>query len=214
MKLHGYWRSSCTYRVRIALQLKGVAYSVVPVPLLENRQRSAEHLALNPSGQVPALEVDSPSGTVSLAQSVAILEYLEEVHPEPSLLPSEPILRARCRQLTEVVNSGIQPLQNLAVMKRLKEGGIEPRAWCRDAILDGLKAYAAVADACRGRFSVGDTPTFADCALVPQLYNARRFDIDVAHELPTLAAIDAACDALDAFRAAHPDQQPDAAPRP
>ncbi|MFK7991554.1 MAG: maleylacetoacetate isomerase [Sandaracinaceae bacterium] len=211
MKLHGYWRSSCTYRVRIALELKGVTYTVVPVPLLQNRQLSAAHLALNPSGQVPALEVGTPSGTVALGQSIAILEYLEDSHPDPALLPAEPVMRARCRQLTEVVNSGIQPLQNLSVMKRLKEGGIEPRAWCRDAILDGLKAYAAVAEPTRGRFSVGDAPTFADCALVPQLYNARRFDIDVASELPALAAIDAACAELDAFRAAHPDQQPDAA---
>lgn len=210
MKLHGYWRSSCTYRVRIALQLKGITYAVVPVPLLENRQRSVGYLTLNPSGQVPALEVDTPAGTVSLGQSVAILEYLEHTHPEPALLPEDPVLRARCRQLTEVVNSGIQPLQNLSVMKRLKAGGIEPRAWCREVILDGLKAYATVAESTRGRFSVGDAPTFADCALVPQLYNARRFEIDVAAELPTLAAIDAACAALDAFHAAHPDQQPDA----
>ncbi len=211
MKLHGYWRSSCTYRVRIALQLKGIDYSVVPVPLLENQQRSPAFLELNPSGQVPVLEVETASGQVGLTQSVAILEYLEETHPDPALLPSDPVLRARARQLTEVVNSGIQPLQNLAVMKRLKAAGVEPRPWCHDAILAGLKAYATMAESTRGRFSVGDTPTFADCALVPQIYNARRFDIDVEAELPSLAAIDAACAELDAFRAAHPDQQPDAA---
>ena len=210
MRLHGYWRSSCTYRVRIALGLKALPYEVVGVNLLEGRQRSDAMVAVNPSGQVPVLEVEGEGGPVGLAQSVAILEYLEETHPEPPLLPEDPIARARARQLTEVVNSGIQPLQNLAVMKALAAEGVDAKAWSRRVILEGLRAYEALAEPLAGRFSVGDAPSFADCALVPQLYNARRFEIDVAARLPLLARIDAACAELEPFQAAHPDRQPDA----
>lgn len=209
--LYGYWRSSCTYRVRIALALKGVEHTIVPVHLLEGggQQHADAYRAKNPMAQVPSLEIE---GGVTLGQSMAILEYLEERYPEPPLLPEDLILRARARQLAEIVNSGIQPLQNLAVMKRLKAAGVEPNEWSADHIRRGLAAYAAVCEPVAGAFSVGDAPTLADCALVPQLYNARRFAIDVAADFPLLARIDARCAELEAFARAHPDRQPDAQP--
>lgn len=207
--LYGYWRSSCTYRVRIALALKGVEHTIVPVHLLEGggQQHADGYRAKNPMAQVPSLEIE---GGVTLGQSMAILEYLEERYREPPLLPEDLILRARARQLAEIVNSGIQPLQNLAVMKRLKAAGVEPNEWSVDHIRRGLAAYAAVCEPVAGAFSVGDAPTLADCALVPQLYNARRFAIDVAADFPLLARIDARCAELEAFARAHPDRQPDA----
>lgn len=213
MKLHGYWRSSCTYRVRIALNLKELPVTIVPVHLLEGAQREETFTEVNPSAQVPVLEVEHEGTRVALAQSMAILEYLEEQHPEPALLPHDPILRARTRQLAEIVNAGIQPLQNLLVMQKLqREHSVDAQAWCAFHIRRGLSAYQAVAQTTAGAFSVGDRPTIADCLLVPQLYNARRFDIDVAAELPLLARIDERCAELEAFSAAHPDRQPDAAP--
>lgn len=214
MKLHGYWRSSATYRVRIALGLKELAYEVAPVHLLEGggQQHTEPFKAMNPMSQVPVLEVTEGTKTVHLAQSIAILEYLEEAYPRPALLPADPVLRARARQLAELVSSGIQPLQNLFVLQRLKEHGVDATAWSQLFNRRGLAAYHAIAEATAGTFSVGDQPTFADCALVPQLYNARRFGVDVEAEFPLLARIDAACAERPAFQAAHPDRQPDAVP--
>jgi maleylpyruvate isomerase len=212
VKLYGYWRSSATYRVRIALGLKGLEYEVVPVHLLEGggQQHADEFKARNPMAQVPVLEVQEGAKTVELAQSIAIFEYLEEAYPRPALLPADPVLRARARQLTEVVNSGIQPLQNLFVLQRLKEHGVDGTEWMQLFVRRGLAAYQTIAETTAGKFSVGDQPTFADCALIPQLYGARRNGIDVEAELPLLARIEAACSELPAFQAAHPDRQPDA----
>lgn len=207
MRLHGYWRSSCTYRVRIGLALKGVAYDVVPVNLLEGAQSSEAYVGMNPAAQVPTLELDD--GT-RLTQSVAILEYLEERVPEPPLLPRDALGRARVRQLVEIINAGIQPLQNLSVLTRLEAAGVDKKEWSVFHIERGLRAYEKLAESCAGQLSFGDAPTLADCFLVPQMYNARRFGIDVERELPLLFAIDARCATLDAFRAAHPDLQPDA----
>lgn len=207
--LHGYWRSSATYRVRIGLQLKGLPYEIAPVNLLEGQHKADAHAARNPMRQVPVLEVED-GGVHELAQSLAILEYLEERHPEPPLLPRDRVGRARARQLFEIVASGIQPLQNLTVTKRLDALGVDSKAWSVELIGEGLAAYEALARKTAGRYSYGDAPGLADCALVPQLYNARRFGIDVGAQFPLLARIDAACAELDAFRAAHPDRQPDA----
>lgn len=161
--------------------------------------------------QVPVLEYETEGGELrQITQSMAIMEFLEETHPEPALLPSDPYLRAKARQLAEVVNSGIQPLQNLDLLLRLKaDFDVDARAWCAPYIRDGLVAYEAMMTALPGVFSVGDAPTFADICLIPQLYNARRFDVQL-DDLPALLELEARCMELPAFDASHPDNQPDA----
>jgi maleylpyruvate isomerase len=211
MRLFSYWRSSSSYRVRIALALKGIEAEVVPIHLRDGEQHAEAHLSRSPLGQVPVLEVDGPEGPVHLTQSVAILEYLEETYPEPPLLPRESIARAQTRALVEVVNSGIQPLQNFAVLKKLAaDHGADRIAWAAYHNLRGLEAMQRLAAPTAGRYCVGDEVTLADCALVPQLYNARRFGVDVDGALPLLARLDANLTALPAFQAAHPDRQVDA----
>lgn len=208
--LRGYFRSSASWRVRIALHWKGLAFETVPVHLLRNggEQHGEEHRKLNPMEQLPVLIVDG----VPLVQSLAILEFLEERHPEPPLLPREPFARARARALAEVVNSGVQPLQNLEVMQRLGGtfGADKPaqQAWARAYIERGLAALEAMVTPGAGRFSVSDEVSFADLCLVPQLYNARRFSVDLS-VCPTLVAIESRLVELPAFAAAHPDRQPD-----
>lgn len=213
LRLYGYWRSSCSWRVRIALAYKGLAYEHVAVHLLQagGEQHRAEYTAKNPLAQVPLLEVETTDGARRVAQSLAIIELLEDLHPEPALLPREPFARARARQLAEMINAGIQPLQNLGVMKHVKSLGADPHVWARHFIARGLVALEAEAAATAGRFLVGDAPTVADLCLVPQLYNARRNDVDVA-PFPTLLRVEAACATLPAFEAAHADRQPDAPP--
>ncbi len=212
LTLYSYWRSSSAWRVRIALGLKDLPWNYAAINLVEGEQWSAGHRARNPTHQVPVLEVqDGARPLRRLVQSMAIIEWLDEVHPAPPLLPPTAEGRARVRALAEHVNSGIQPLQNAIVLKRLREkipGWDE--AWAREAIGGGLAALeVAVADGEAGRFCHGDAPGLADCYLVPQLYNARRFGVETAG-LPTLLRIEAACAALPAFQAAHPDLQPDA----
>lgn len=207
--LRSYFRSSCSWRVRIALRWKGLAHDYVPVHLLRDEQHAEDHRAVNPMEQLPVLLVDG----VPVSQSLAILEYLEEAHPEPALLPREPLARARARQLAEIVNSGIQPLQNLGVMRKLgRDFGADKDAqvrWCRDWILKGLGALERLTAEGGGACCVGDAPTIADCCLVPQLYNARRFGVDVA-AFPALARIEAGLLAIEAFAETHPDKMPDA----
>lgn len=208
MRLYAYWRSSCSYRARIGLNLKGLAYDIEPVHLRNLEQSSEAFSEKNPSQQVPVLELDD--GT-RIGQSIAILEYLDEVHSGAPLLPDEPVARARVRQLAEVINSGVQPLQNFHVLGKIKQDfDADRKAWSVHFIARGLKAYDELAAPYAGDFSVGDSPTIADIVLVPQLYNARRFGMDVEAELPRLAEIDARCRELEAFARAHPDQQPDA----
>ena len=209
MRLYAYYRSSASYRVRIALRHKDIPYEVVTVSIADGVNRGEAHLARNPLGQVPVLEFERGGETVHLAQSVAILEYLEETHPEPALLPKEPIARARVRELVELVNSGIQPLQNTPVLAELKALGADPDAWGRKYIGKGLHALQARVAGRSGEFLLGDTPTLADVVLVPQMYNARRFKVDVS-ACPTLVAICAHLEALPAFAAARPELQPDA----
>lgn len=212
MKLYSYWRSSCSYRARIALELKGVAYEYHAVDISPERseQLEAGYEALNPARMVPVLELD---GGARLTQSVAIVEYLDERFPEPALYPREALERARVREAVEVVNSSIQPLQNLAVLKHVR--GLAPAvsasAWSQRWVVPGLATLERLTLEHAGDFSVGDRVTAADVFLVPQLYAARRFGVDVT-PFSRLAAIEQRLLALDAFRRAHPDGQPDAPP--
>lgn len=201
MILYDYFRSSAAYRVRIALNLKGLAYARRDVMLLEDQQRSPEHLARNPQGFVPALEVD---GKV-ITQSLAIIEWLDARHPEPRLIPADPDARAGAMARALVIAADTHPLNNLRVMRRLKAMGVdeeERNAWTRHWIAEGFAALEAMAGG--GRFLGGDAPGIADLCLVPQMYNARRFETPL-DAFPRLVAIDAAATALPAFAAAHPD---------
>lgn len=213
MRLWTYWRSSAAYRVRIALALKGLVPEQVPVHLVRDggEQHADAYRAVHPQGLVPALEDE---GRV-LVQSLAILEYLEERHPEPPLLPRDPGARARVRGLAQLVACEIHPLNNLRVHAYLRDvlGQDEDarQAWYRHWVglgLDALERLLAGSPE-TGRFCHGDAPTFADCCLVPQLYNARRFGCDLGGA-PTVTRIEAACLALPAFDRARPEAQPDA----
>jgi maleylpyruvate isomerase len=212
-RLYGYWRSSSAWRVRIGLALKGIAYEYAAVDLLHLEQFDEAHRARSPMSQVPVLEVVEGGRTLRLVQSMAILEWLDERFPDPPLLPPDLDGRARVRALAEHVNSGIQPFQNAIVLRTLKEKlpGYE-KEWARSFNERGLAALErAVSDGGAGRFCHGDAPGLADCYLVPQLYSARRFGVDLA-PMPTLRRIEEACAALAPFQAAHPDRQPDAPP--
>lgn len=212
LKLYSYWRSSASYRVRIALQLKGLAYEVSPVHLVKGggQQHAAAYKALNPEGRVPLL-VD---GEFKLGQSLAIFQYLEAKHPTPALLPADMQLRARVWQFCEAINADIQPLQNLGPLGYLTStlGVSEEQklAWIRHWINRGLGALEQeMADLPERAALFGDEPGFADCCLVPQLYAARRFGADLAL-FPHLAATGTRLEALPAFAAAHPERQVDA----
>jgi maleylacetoacetate isomerase len=214
MKLHDYFRSSAAYRVRIALNLKGLAAERAFVHLRRGAQDSDDYRALNPQGLVPVLETDD--GAV-ITQSLAIIEYLEETHPLPPLLPRDANGRARVRGIALAIACDIHPLNNLRVLRYLtgtlgvpeaqKDGWY--RYWC-DTGLEALERRLAD-DAATGAFCHGATPTLADVCLVPQLANARRMAVDLS-AFPTLLRIDAACQALPAFAAAAPARQPDAEP--
>ncbi len=212
MKLHGYFRSSAAYRVRIALNLKKLPYDAVAVHLVRGggEQHAPSFQALNPQELVPVLEDE---GRV-LTQSLAIIEYLDEIHPHPALLPPDAAGRARVRALALLVACDIHPLNNSRVLNYLKrdlgvdEAGVA--GWYRHWVGLGLAALEqSVARGGAGRFCHGDQPTLADICLVPQLFNARRFECDLAG-FPRLLAIETACQALPAFIDAHPSRQPDA----
>ena len=209
--LYSYWRSSAAYRVRIALNLKGLDYETVSVSLVDGRHRSDEFRARNPQGFVPFYD----DGNVATGQSLAIMEYLEEAHPAPPLLPADTADRAFVRAFANLVCCDIHPLNNLRVLRHLEAefgaGDDAKRAWYRHWIGEGFDAAEtlAVRHANRGVYTLGDLPTIADACLVPQVYNARRFDLDM-DRWPRLAAIDAACRELEAFRRAAPEAQPDA----
>ncbi|MGA9522478.1 MAG: maleylacetoacetate isomerase [Myxococcaceae bacterium] len=210
MKLYGYWRSSSSWRVRIALNLKGLRYDFIPVNLAEGEQHANAYRAINPAGMVPMLEVEESGTTVRLAQSIAILEYLEERHPSPALLPQHPYLRARTRMLAEHMNSSIQPLHNLKVLQYVEQvlHG-ERKAFAAHWIDEGLRSLQQLADETAGTWLVGEHPTFADACLIPQLYAARRFGVDLS-PYGLLLRVEATANEHPAFVAAHADKQPDA----
>lgn len=203
--LYHYWRSSSSWRVRWALLLKGVAYEAVAVDLLAGAQRDEAHVRRNPQGLVPVLRL----GDTYLAESVAIIEYLDETIPQPPLLPGDALGRARVRQLVQIINADTQPVQNLSVLRQHSSDADSQKAWARHFITRGLQAYEALlGDGSwpQGRYSYGAELTMADLFLVPQCYNARRFGIDVG-EFPRVAAVEAACLGLPEAKASSPDQQ-------
>ena len=209
MKLHGYFRSSASYRVRIALNLKGLRAEHLAHHLRKGEQRDAAFLAINPQGLVPVLEDDA--GAV-LTQSLAIIEWLDETHPEPPLLPKEPLRRAKARAFADVLACDIHPVQNLKVLARLRELGLSEdkvTAWAGWANREGLAACEKLIASEPGPFCVGTVATIADLCLVPQLANARRFGVDV-NAFPRLLQAEAAAKAMEAFADAAPDRQPDA----
>jgi maleylpyruvate isomerase len=207
MILHGYGLSSASYRVRIALALKGLQYTSIVKNLRAGEHRLPEFLSISAQGLVPALGLDD--GTV-LVQSVAIMEYLDEIYPHPPLLPAEPIARARVRALTQAITCDIHPLNNLRVLRYLEEKLVLDKttrdSWYRHWVEVGFDALERwlLRDAATGRFCHGSSPTLADICLVPQVFNARRFAVDM-NPYPRILSIDAACRELPAFRVAAPE---------
>jgi maleylacetoacetate isomerase len=210
--LYDYWRSSASYRVRIALALKGAAHERFPVDLLDSAQKRADYRARNPQGFVPMLEADGRP----ITQSLAIISWLDARLPDPPLLPGDPDQRAHVLALALIIACDVHPLNNLRVLKRLTALGVDQAArddWYRHWVVEGFAALEALAAPRAGRFLAGDEVTLADICLVPQMYNARRFEVDLS-PYPALVRADAAATALDAFAAAHPDRvAPDAATR-
>jgi maleylpyruvate isomerase len=208
MILHGYFRSTASWRVRIALGLKGLEAMQVAHHLRKGEQRAPAYLALNPQGLLPSLVTDD--GAV-LTQSLAIIEYLDEIAPEPALLPAEPVLKAKVRAVAQAVACDIHPVQNLKVLQRLRELGLGEelvQAWASTTIEEGLDAVDRLLADQPGPFAFGDAPSLADLCIVPQLGNARRFGVEL--RWPRLVALEAACLELPAFQNAAPGQQPDA----
>lgn len=209
--LHNYWRSSASHRVRIGLALKDLPYEYVAVNIVKGEQAADDYRKHSPLAQVPTLEVVEDDGrSFAISQSLPILEYIEERWPgNARLLPQDLYLRARTRSLAEIVNSGIQPHQNLTTTRKLKAMGGDDVAWVKGFVADGLAAFARALEDVAGKFCVGDAPTIADCCLVPQLASARRFAVDISQHAQLLA-IEERCLAMPAFAKAMPDQQPDA----
>jgi maleylacetoacetate isomerase len=207
MILHGYWRSSAAYRVRIALNIKGVTYSNKPVNLRIGGQRDPDYLALNPQGLVPTLITEQ----TALTQSLAIIEYLEELHPHPSLLPKDPLARARVRAAALSIAADIHPINNIRVLNYLrKDLDLPPMSvdsWIKHWIEEGFTALEKIAST--GPYLFGKSVTMADLCLVPQMYNARRFGA-VLKAYPKLTEIERNLANLDAFERARPENQPDA----
>lgn len=223
MKLYNYFRSGTSFRVRIALNLKGLSYDYIPVHLARGEQHGAAYRAVSPDGLVPVLDVEGQPDHALLSQSMAIIEYLDETYPEPPLMPRDPLGRARVRALAQTIACEIHPINNLRILKYL--GGTlglsesQRIAWYNHWVMEGLRAYErrlhdlAEERARRGLppavYSYGDSPTLADCCLVPQIVNGRRFGLEY-DGIPLTLAVYERCMQLEAFQRAHPSQCPDA----
>ncbi|XP_055292004.1 maleylacetoacetate isomerase isoform X1 [Moschus berezovskii] len=205
--LYSYFRSSCSWRVRIALALKNIDYETVAVNLTKDggQQFSEGFQALNPMKQVPALKIDG----ITIGQSLAIIEYLEETRPTPRLLPRDPKKRAQVRMVSDLIASGIQPLQNLSVLKQV--GQENQLTWAQQAITSGFNALEQILQSTAGRYCVGDEVSMADLCLAPQVANADRFKVDLT-PYPTISRINKSLLALEAFHVSHPCRQPDTPP--
>lgn len=210
MKLYTYFRSSAAFRVRIALNLKGIAYEPVFVHLAKGEHRAATYAKVNPQALLPALELDD--GT-RLNQSLAIIEYLDETYPAKPLIPTDGLAKARVRSLSYLIASEIHPLNNLRVLQHLKralgQSEDQVNAWYRHWIADGLAKLEAELASNKGRFCHGEAPTMADCCLVPQIFNAKRYQSELAPYPQTMRVFEA-CMQLEAFDRAQPSKQPDA----
>lgn len=210
MKLYSYWRSSCSYRVRIVLAHKGLDYEYVPVHLVKDggQQNAPAFLEKNSLGQVPVLELNDGR---RLTQSLAIMAYIEKSYAKPAMLPDDVLARALAWERIEIINAGIQPLQNIGLMKKVKAlaPDTDMTAWARDVIATGFDALEPLLAETAETYAMGNDVTFVDALLVPQVYNARRFEVDMS-KYPTIVRLDEACNELHAFQAAHPDAQPDA----
>jgi len=212
MKLHNYFRSSASFRVRIALNLKGLDYEYIPVHIARGDHKTGPFSAISPDMLVPLLEDDGERFT----QSMAIIEYLDEIHPEPALLPHDPVGRAKVRALSQSIACEIHPLNNMRVLKYLvrdlKLDDDAKNAWYRHWVREGLLAFERqLALLPASTYCYGNTPTMADCCLVPQVFNGQRFDCDFSGLPRTMAAYEA-CMQLEAFQRAQPSQSPDAEP--
>jgi len=209
MELYNYFRSSASYRVRIALALKGLAYDYMPVHLVKQEHLAESYAAVSPSRLVPLLR----DGEAVVTQSMAIIEYLDETHPQPALLPADALGRARVRALAQDIACEIHPLNNLRVLRYLthdlKIGEDDKNRWYRHWVETGLEVVERQLAAQPGRFCHGDTPTLADCVLVPQVFNAQRFDCRTEH-VPHVMRVFQACMQLDAFSQTQPSACPDA----
>ena len=209
--LHSYWRSSCSWRVRLALHIKDVPHEVLPVSLVDagGHQHMSIFTELNPMAQVPVLTWKNKGKSQILSQSLAIIDYLERRFPTPSLMPEDDVDRAQALAVAEMVNAGIQPLQNLSVLQNLTKQGVDKAEWSRHWIARGLLAIERTVADYPGDFLFGNSPTLAELCLIPQLYNARRFHVALG-KVPRLLKAEAACRELPAFLSAHPDAQVDA----
>ncbi len=213
MKLHNYFRSSASFRVRIALGLKGLAYDYVPIHLPKGEHRQADYAAVSPSQLVPTLELDDGR---RLGQSMAIIEYLDETHPHPPLLPADPLDRARVRALAQLISCDIHPINNLRVLKYLVKDLKVPEEdknnWYRHWVREGMLAFERELEQLPpSTYCFGETPTLADCCLVPQVFNGQRFNADFSGLPRSMAAFEA-CMRLPAFQQAQPSACPDNAP--
>ncbi|XP_077395672.1 maleylacetoacetate isomerase isoform X2 [Festucalex cinctus] len=201
--LHGYFRSSCSWRVRIAFALKGMEYDQVPVNLIKGggQQLTEEYKTLNPMQQVPAVEMDG----ITLSQSLAIIQYIDETRTGPRLLPLDPKKRVQVRMISDLIASGIQPLQNLHVIQKI---GAEKVPWAQHFINRGFEALEPLLKQTAGKYCVGDEISMADICLVPQVYNAERFNVDMSL-YPTIQRLNQTLVKIDAFQTSHPSRQPD-----
>ena len=222
MKLYNYFRSGTSFRVRIALNLKGINFDYLPVHLAKGEHRQEAYQALSPDSLVPLLDVDGDPDQALLSQSMAIIEYLDETHPEPPLMPSDPLGRARVRALAQTLACEVHPINNLRILKYLGTTlGLSEQHridWYNHWVSEGLRAYErrlqalaaerSAAGLAPSLYSYGDTPTLADCCLVPQIINGQRFGLKY-EGLPLTMAVHEACMKLDAFQRAHPENCPD-----